>query len=393
MYALKDVNNNNMYDPETESVAFLDTLFRPRQIITDSLYEFKKFDMKDTALCLARKTEMELSVFRETPSKQLIVKKERVDLRSAYLTFMRPGAVVHDMRIKGLPREKLISQFNLERDSLELWVNDPRKMPDTLQLVIRFEKTDTLGVTKPTDETVRLVLDKEKKAEMNKQRNQRVTHEDTLCIFELKADPTTVEQYGFELEFKYPIVENGWDSLQLRSVNPRQQEALVPVRVTKDTLNLRKFRVMPTTPFQKGYDYILRVPHRRFRDINGYYNDSSMVSVTLPEEDKFGSIKLELSEVHNKYIIDLLNEKRDNIIRSFIVEKDGPVVFPYLQGGSYCIRITEDRNRNNLVDTGNLLEHRQPEKVLFFKVNDKFLIKVLERAEMIWTLNLEEMFQ
>ena len=32
-------------------------------------------------------------------------------------------------------------------------------------------------------------------------------------------------------------------------------------------------------------------------------------------------------------------------------------------------------------------------KVRFFKVNDQFLIKVLEKAEMIWDINLEEMFR
>ena len=69
------------------------------------------------------------------------------------------------------------------------------------------------------------------------------------------------------------------------------------------------------------------------------------------------------------------------------------VVFPYLKAGSYCIRITEDINRNNMVDTGVLLEHKQPEKVRFFKLEDQFLIKVLERAEMVWQINLKEMFQ
>lgn len=392
VYALKDLNNNNLYDPETESVAFLDSLFRPVRVINDTLYEFKKFNMKDTALCLARKTEVELSVFREPPSKQMIMKKERVDLRSAYLTFMAPNAVIHDMRIKGLPREKLLSQFNQQRDSLELWVNDPRKMPDTLQLQIRYDKTDTAGVTKPTDETVKLVLDKKLKAELNKSSTRDRKHEDTLCIYTTSAEPTTVEQYGFELEFKYPLVEEGWDSLLLRSVNPRQQEALVPFTLIRDTANLRRFRVMPEEPFQRGFDYILRVPHRRFRDINGFYNDSSLVKVTLPDEEKYASIRLELTGVHNKYIMELLNDKRDKIIRSFVVEEDGPVVFPYLNNGSYCIRITEDRNRNNMVDTGNLLEHRQPEKVQFFKVDDQFLIKVLEKAEMIWTLDMEELF-
>ena len=393
VYALKDANNNNIYEPDNETVAFLDSLFRPVTVISDSLYEFKKFDMKDTLLCLARKTEMELSLFRETPSKQMIMNKARTGLRSAYVTFNAPDAVVHDFRIKGLPREKLISQFNPERDSLELWVNEQGKIPDTLQLVVRYDKTDSTGVKKATDETVKLALDRQLRAELMKSSSRDIKHEDTLCTFKSTAEPTTVEQYGFELEFTYPLIEDGWDSLKLRSVNPRQQESLVAVNVTQDSTNLRKYRIMPAEPFQKGYDYILRVPHRRFRDINGYRNDSTVLKVTLPTDDKLSSICLELSGVHNKYIIDLLNEKRDKIIRSFIVHEDGQVVFPYLKEASYCIRMTEDVNGNNLVDTGNLLEHRQPEKVRFFKVDDQFLIKVLERSEMVWKIDMEEMFR
>ena len=65
VYAIKDENNNNLYDPDNERVAFLDSLFRPSIVYNDSLYEFKKFDMKDTTLCLARKTQLELNLFRE----------------------------------------------------------------------------------------------------------------------------------------------------------------------------------------------------------------------------------------------------------------------------------------------------------------------------------------
>ena len=78
---------------------------------------------------------------------------------------------------------------------------------------------------------------------------------------------------------------------------------------------------------------------------------------------------------------------------TYVVDGNGTWVFPYLKQGNYCIRITEDKNRNAMVDTGVLLEKKQPEKVRFFKLEDQFLIKVLERAEMIWDINLEEMFQ
>ena len=395
VYAVKDENNNNKYDPDNERVAFLDSVFRPKTVYRDSLYELMKFDMKDTALCMARKTDIELNLFREKPTKQLIVKKERVGLRTAYLTFMAPDAVIHDMRIKGLPREKLISQFNPRRDSLELWVNDQRKMPDTLQLVIKYDKTDTAGVLKPTDETVKLAIGKELRAElMKKSSSTRDTkHEDTIAVMTTKADPTTIEQYGYEVEFKYPLIESAWDSLKFRIVNPRQQESKGKVRVVQDSTNLRHYNIYPEDPLQVGFDYYLKIPHRHFRDVNGYYNDSTDLKVTLPTDEKLRSITLELSGVKNKYIIDLLTEKRDKVVRSFIVDKDANVVFPYLKQGNYCIRITEDINRNNIVDTGILLARRQPEKVRFFKLNDQILIKVLERAEMVWQVNLEEMFR
>ena len=395
VYAIKDENNNNKYDPESERIAFLDSLLRPTIVYNDSLYEFKKFDMKDTALCLARHAQIELNLFRERPSKQYVVKKERVGPRTAYLTFMAPDAVIHDMRVRGLPREKLIHQFNLQKDSLELWVNDQRKMPDTLHLVLKYDKTDSTGQLKPTEELIKLTYTKELRAElMKKENNYRDRkHEDTIAVMTTSADPTTVEQYGFGIEFKYPLIEEAWDSLQFRSVNPRQQEAEGKVKVIRDSTNLRRFQIMPTEPFQVGYDYYLKVPHRKFRDVNGFYNDSTQMKVTLPTDDKLSSITLELSGVYNLYLVELLTEKRDKVIRSFLIDRGGPVVFPYLKQGSYCIRITEDKNRNGLVDTGVLLEKKQPEKVRFFKLEDQFLIKVLERSEMVWKINLKEMFQ
>ena len=394
VYAIKDANGNNIYEPDQESIAFLDEPFRPKTVFNDSLYEFKKFNMKDTALCLARKTDVELNVFREKPSKQFIVKKERVGLRTAFLTFMAPDAQVHSMKIKGLPAEKLISQFNPQKDSLELWVNDQRKMPDTLQLLINFDKTDTLGKLVPTEETVKLALSKELRAELQKSSRRDVKHEDTIAVFKSEVDPATVEQYGFRFEFKYPLIQEAWDSLTFWSVNPRQQEKTEKYTVTRDSNNLRIYTVMPTDKLMQGFDYHLKLPHRKFRDVNGYYNDSTEVKVTLPTDEKLSSISLELSHVQkNRYIVELLSEKRDKVIRSFIVDSDQTVLFPYVKAGKYCIRITEDRNGNGLVDTGQVLEHRQPEKVKFFEIEDQFLIDIPERTDYVQQIDLEELFR
>jgi hypothetical protein len=82
------------------------------------------------------------------------------------------------------------------------------------------------------------------------------------------------------------------------------------------------------------------------------------------------------------------------VLRSYIIEKDATLLFPYLKAGKYSIRITEDVNKNGVVDTGNLLEHKQPEKVRFYKLEDgTFLIDIPEMMEIEQNIDAAEMFQ
>ena len=391
MYAIIDENNNNIYEPESEKVAFIDTLVRPVTVVNDSLPELQKYDMKDTLNCLARKTEFELNVFKEKPTKQMIVNKERVGDRTAYITFMAPYAQIDSIWIRNVPAENLITQFNIVQDSLEIWVNDPKPQPDTMFLNVKYMKTDTLGLLNSFTEEIKLL--KPKKT-AGKSSSRDIKKEDTTAVFTMDAKPENVEQYGFVMEFKYPIVEEAFDSLVFRSVNPRQQESIGKYTVTQDSLNLRKYTIRPQEKLQVGYEYFLKIPHRKFKDINGFYNDSSEVKVSLPNDDKLSTMSLILSGVNNKYIVDLLNEKRDKVLRSYIIDKDETLVFPYLKAGKYSIRITEDMNRNGIVDTGNLLEHRQPEKVLFYKLEDgTFLIDIPEMMEIEQNVDVAEMFK
>lgn len=391
MYAVFDENNNNKYDPETEKVAFIDTLFQPSVMVNDSIPELLKYDMEDTLSCLARNTQMELNLFKEKPSKQMIVNKERVGERTAYITFMAPYAQIDSLWFRDIPSDKVITQFNQVQDSLEIWINDPAKQPDTLFLNVLYQKTDTLGMLNSFKEEIKLLKPKKSPG---KSSSKNIKKEDTTAVFTLEAKPETVEQHGFTLEFKYPVVETAFDSLTFRYLNPRQQESTAKYTVTQDSLNLRKYIIKPEIELQPGYEYFLKIPHRKFRDINGFYNDSTEVKVTLPDDDKLSTMNLSLTNVRNKYIVDLLNEKRNQVLRSYVVENDEVLKFPYLKAGKYSIRITEDLNRNGLVDTGILLEKRQPEKVRFYKLEDgTFLINIPEMTELDQSIDVEEMFK
>lgn len=391
LYAVKDESSNNIYDPDNDRIAFYDSIIRPVIVASDDLPELKKYDMKDTLHCMERKAEYEMVMFREKPSKQMIVNKVRTQPRSAYITFMAADAKIDSMWVKGFHANRLITQFNITNDSLEFWINDRKRMPDTLHVFVDYMKTDTLGKLTPFTEHIRMTM--ENSGGKSKSSKRNIKHEDTTCVMTVKAEPERVEQYGFEMEFNFPLIYEHFDSVKLTSINPRQQEAKMKFSVTRDSLNLRKYVLMPEGKLMSGYEYKLKVPHRMFRDINGFYNDSSEVKVSLPKDDKLSSLTLNLTGVNHKYIVDLLNEQRDKVLRSYIIEKDSELLFPYLKEGKYSVRITEDLNRNGIVDTGNLLEHRQPEKVMFYKLRDgSYVLNIKESTEMVQNIDIANLF-
>ncbi|HCY72848.1 MAG TPA: hypothetical protein DHU75_01545 [Rikenellaceae bacterium] len=394
LYALKDDNNDNLYQAENgELIGFVDSLIRPIVKVNDTLGQMQKYDMKDTLECLSRKSEYEIRLFKEESTKQKLMNKGRTADRRAYVTFMSKNAWIDSLWIKGYRSEQLITQFNLRQDSLEIWINDRRRTPDTLQLYINYRKTnDSTGVMEPSLEHYPLFIEGALPKKSGRAARRNLKHEDTICVYKITAEPENVEQKGFSLEFDYPIIYENFDSLKFRYINPKQKEIQSSFTIEKDTLDLRHFTIRPKEKMLPGYEYILKVPYRAFRDINGFYSDSSEVKVSLPKDDKLSTIILDMQDVKGKLIVDLLNEKRDKTLRSYVIESDTQLTFPYLKEGKYAVRITFDYNKNSMVDTGNLLEHKQPEKVVFFKFkDDEEFIDLLPSAELTQIININEL--
>ena len=244
----------------------------------------------------------------------------------------------------------------------------------------------------PFVEEIKLV--KPKELTVRKSARKDIKKEDTTAVFSVDAKPENVEQNGYIVEFKYPLVESAFDSVTFRYLNPRQQETKGKFTVTQDSLNLRKYVIRPIDKFLPGYEYFLKIPGHKFKDINGFYNDSLEVKVMLPNDETLSTLSVNMMNVRNKYIVDLLDEKRSDVLRKYIIENDQTLVFPYLKAGKYSIRLTEDVNRNGIVDTGNLLEHKQPEKVLFYKLeNGSDFIDIPEKTELSQSIDVGEMFK
>lgn len=389
IYAIKDENNDNLFQPETELIAFLDSPYRPSKKVCDTLPELREYDMKDTLECLARPSEFDLKMYREKPSRQLLKNKGRISEYESYVTFLAPDVWIDSLGIRGYKPENIITQFtDTNCDSLIIWINDRRRVPDTLNLFVNYRKTDSLGVLQPVQEDHKLFI-----ADKPVGKKKEIKHEDTVCVYKLSAQPEYVEQKGFELEFTLPIVFEKFDSIEFKSINPKQQESIEKFTFERDPKDIRKYVIKPVKALLEGWDYSMKVPQGAFRDIRGFLSDSTVVKVTLPKDESLSTLILSIQNVSGPTTVDLMSDKKDKLFRSYNIEADAELRFPYLKEGQYSVRISSDVNGNKVIDSGSLFEHRQPESVVFYKLEDKDLIDIPQGAELKQTIDLSKLFQ
>ena len=145
--------------------------------------------------------------------------------------------------------------------------------------------------------------------------------------------------------------------------------------------------------FVKGNDYELKFPEKIFRDINGFTNDSTDTKISLPTNDDASSISIALTNVNARYIIELINDTRTTVYRTYIINDDTELLFPYLEKGKYSIRITEDKNSNGLFDSGDLLAKKRSEKVKLYTLpGGKTVINLNEKTDLMQEIDIAEMF-
>ncbi len=397
VYAIEDLNNNNLYDPETERVAFLDSLLIPDSVMRYDSPALAIVDMEDTASCMSRPSQITLSMFKEMNTRQFLRTKERISRRHIYLKFGAPYPQIDSIKIDGIDDSKIIAEYSYYRDSINLWLNDQGPVEDTLFMRISYHETDdSLKVLVPVTDTLRMIRPKGK---MKKNRRGEMVEEvDTVSTLTIEALGETVNVSGISLMFETPLAISNFDSVQFTAKDTRERESVAKFTVEPDTMDLKHYTLWPTEPLKVGYEYTLIIKDSLFMDVDGNYVDSVAKKITLPKDEELSSLSAEISGVDGSYVVELVDENRKKVFFRYIIKTDTTLAFPYLKAGKYSIRVTQDKNGNGQIDTGSLLERKQPEKVLMYKFNDRignnaYIIDIPERTELIQTINLAEMFR
>ncbi|MCF0178549.1 MAG: Ig-like domain-containing protein [Bacteroidales bacterium] len=369
IYAFSDENKDKKYTLGLESVAFLDSVITPVNVVRDSIYELGSFNMKDTLSCEARESQYTLSLFKEYMTRQYVKNKGRIDEKTGFVTFSAPNAEVESFSILGVDSSELILQYTPQKDSVTFWINTNSLLPDSLMISLKYMKTDSTGTMVMTDEDLAVAMSA---AEMKKRASSGYRDSlknDTIAPLKLSFTNSTVEQEGISFIFDSPLTANLAESkLIFTSTNPKNQIDTLNFTFERDSVEICKYHFTSAVPYQVGYKYKLTVPEKTFTDLYGRGNKQEEANLQLPNDDKLGSIRLNLHNVNSRYIIELVNPNKSKVFRKFIVTEDCQLYFPYIQAGDYTFRITEDKNGNGLFDTGNLLLKKQPEKVMTFKL-------------------------
>ena len=314
--------------------------------------------------------------------------------------FNAADAVVDSIGINGIPDNMLITQRNITNDSLTIWIKEGIKVPDTLRVAVKYHKTDSTGTLVPTIENLKMVAPAEKKQQRRgakqteeKEKGNKPEKRKDLLEVTVLADNKMVEQEGITIQVKEPLATIYKDSITFRMKTPRLIESNVDYTFVQDSLEITKYVVKTKEPYVTGNDYELVIPKGAFKDINGFTNDSIETKISLPTDENLSSLTLEMKNVDSRYIVELINPARSQVFRKYIISDDCDLIFPYLTAGEYSVRITEDKNGNGIIDTGELLVRNQPEKVLLYKLDDgKDIIKIADRTELVQTVDINSMF-
>lgn len=402
LYAFKDENNNNLYDPGVELVGFLDSTITPSVVMDGSNPQLARYRMDDTLSCMSRPIESSIYLFKEKNSMQYISDYKRTSNKGAYIKFGAADAAIDSFSILGIRDNQIIKQFNSLKDSLNFWINDPRELPDTLYLGIRYMKTDSLGNLSPSTENLRLTAPREKKEtesqeqedEQEKDGRAKKKKRSDLLEFTLAADPKKVEQDGYVITFTEPLVECHADSILFTMSTPRKVVTTEKFTLEQDSTDVNRYVLRPADGFKIGNEYTLLILQAAFKDINGFTNDTTESTITLPTDDKLSTLTLDVKNVDARYIIELVNETRDKVFRQHIIKKDSMLLFPYLDAGRYSVRITQDKNSNGLLDPGVVLKKIQPEMVRLYKTSGNVtVIEIGEKMDLEQEVDISRLFK
>ena len=332
LVAIKDESKNNLFDQQTDKIAFLlDTI----QIPTDSAYE--------------------LILFKEIPD----------------FTITPPSFAATN---------KIIFGYTGIADSMK--IRPITQLPDTINTMLaKNPTTDTINFWFTPFEIDSILFEV---------KNTTVQLVDTFTVKtrKLSADSLNVSSSHrgsinfddqFYLQANIPIMKMDTSKLEILNKDSLKVDYVARLDQTENKI-LLDFLKEPNETYQ-----ITGLPEF-FTDFFEQPNDTILYRLSTGSYADYGNLRLNVVGDIPYPIILQLTDQDGKTIREIIADEPQLFEFNNIEPGNYLIRLIFDSNGNHIWDTGSYLDKLQPERVIYYPES----IEVRANWELEQTFTVEE---
>lgn len=401
IYAVNDVNRDYRWDV-SEDVAFYDVTLSPSAVDdmhTDTLTTEAGTDsIVDHKLTTYLPNDILLTWFNEGRTSQYLKDYSRNERKKLLIQFSAPVDSLPQITLLNGPRagatidKWAVMNTREGRDSLDFFITDTAVIAqDTMQLAMRYLRTDTLNKLSWGNDTLRVLFkgardearQKEKEAkEQEKWMKEIEEHpewEDSIRAahapkpvfldINLKSGSTQEVYLPALLEFKQPIDSMIMSAMRLTSQHDSITDTLVAPPLEKvDSFDILTYKL--DYKWEPGTKYTFTIDSAAITGVYNHNKEFKAEFTTRTLED-YSALFFNIAGVRDSAFVEILDGS-DKVVQTAPVNA-GAAEFPYLQPGTYYARLYIDRNGNGKYDTGNLIDGLQPEEVYYYpkKINLK----------------------
>jgi len=375
LFALEDNNNNKLYDLQDETFAFYDSIIdvnpvrhylSPRE---DSIMSGGRVDSLKRPLPV--EGDYQLYLFKAPVRKYYLTSSARGMQYKMVYTLSRPADSLKFDFVTD-EEEKFLVEKNATGDTMTVWILD--------SLIWSKQEIKTLVRYPYTDSTNKLVY----RTDTIPMRYFAVKPPRGAEKREPLAISTNVSggslKPGQRILFISSVPLRRPDTSEIKLyLAEKDKRTVVPYQLFPDSTDTKKYFLK--ADFAEDVKYQLIAGRGAFESIYGTRSDSAGFTFTVRPESSFGHLTVILKNGEGPMIVQLL-DKSEKVILEQKTGESGKVLFPFLEKGTYRLRVIYDFNGDGKWTSGDYDLKLQPEPVSFYP--DEIDVKTDWKIEQEW---------
>ena len=369
LFALKDINNNLIYDLPNEEIAFLDNTVAAVKMPVEVPQDTTAIKDSIAAIpsdSMEKMPEIQLYLFLEEDTAQAFVKLQNKEI-GKYEFIYKSKIYNHKVTVLS---EKDYDRFEIVgRDTITWYLKEPLLDSMVVAMTVNDSVCDTLR------------LEPFKKTGVRTGQRRGKTDDHVPLVVSNHNAGELYKPIG--LTFPYPV--RPADSIPVQIIATKKYTGNDTSLLWLSVPDAFTTSLVINKNFEEKVPHTLLIRDSVFFGYDGRTNDTIRIRFTTKTEKDYGLLRLTCHLPDNNYpfVIQLLNGKGE-VLRTDILHQSGEITYPNLLAGGYKIKAIEDRNGNGVWDTGNYRRKLQPERV--FNYNKTITIRGYWELEEEWVI-------